>query len=330
METVNTPSTLHSTRHQVAWLDELSQLLTRPVDMEHGVSRQGSMLGVHLTPLPRTDRQTVDLTVTVFFVHLSLPQPEEERADAVAFQVFLRGLHHEDPQLRIAACEALGQLGNTEAKEALQQAAQEENQYVRRAAARALNTLDRPHTRKEELAGVRLTLWQQVRHLWKPLGTATTDRQGRARFANIPAGSRCRVQTLPHEQAASGIFAARLLSVFKSGELAAESVEASEQTLPRSHCLALPDGNLLCTLYRNDREEIVVEFRSDAPRLRGGWVHVTAINTKTKEQALSEFVVLEPDERGVLTARLVLSNIVELQHEHEFHFAPLPLPPEAE
>lgn len=328
METVNTLPA----RQQATWMDELSQLLTHPIDidMEQGVSRQGAMLGVHLTPLPHADQQTVDLAVAVFFAHLPPPQPEEQQADAIAFQVFLRGLHHTDPQLRMAACEALGRLGNASAKEALQHTTQESNPYVRRAAIQALSALDLPRARKEELAGIRLTLWQQVHHLWKPLGTATTDRHGRARFTNLPAHSRCRVQAFARQQASSGVFAARLLPLAERGKLAAEDGEANEQTLPRSHWLELSDGNLLCTLYRNDQEEIVAEFRSDAPQLRNGWVHLTVLDKNTEEQILSEFVVLEPDERGVLIGKLMLSNLVDLQQEHEFHFSPLSSPPELE
>lgn len=330
METLNTPSAQQTIRQQATWRDELAQLLARPVGIEQPVSRQGSMLEVHFVPAPHADQQTIDLAVTIFFTHLPPPQPDEERADAIALHVFLRGLQQTDPQLRIAACEALGRLGHVAAKDALQHAAQEDNPHVRRAARQALTTLEAPRARRDELTGIHLTLWRQVRHLWQPLGTAITDQHGRVRFTNIPAGAGCRVQAPPQKQVLPGVFAARLFPTRERGELAAEDVSASEQTLPRSHWIALPDGNLLCTLYRNDREEIVVEFRSDAPQLQGGWVQLTIINKKTQEQALNEFVALEPDERGVLTARLVLSTSVDLQHEHEFHFVPLALLPEAE
>lgn len=326
METVNT----RPVQHQSAWLRELAQLLARPVDTKQGVSRQGSRLGVHITPLPRADQQTLDLTVGVFFTYLSPPQLEEQQADAVALQVFLRGLHHTDLQLRIAACEALGRLGNALAKEALQQAAREDNPYVRRAATQALNSIDLPRAPREELAGIRLTLWRQVRHLWQPVGTATTDQQGRARFTNIPAGSRCRLQAMARERQPAGIFSAPLLSNHQSGELAAEDMAANAQTLPHSHWLTLPDGNLLLTLYRNDREEIVAEFRSDAPQLQGGWVHVSMTNKNTKEQILSRFVALHSEDQGVFTAQLVLSSLFDLQNEYEIEFFPISAPPDSD
>jgi hypothetical protein len=281
------------------------------------------MLGLRISPVQIANQETTDLVISLFFPYLSPPKTEESSADEVALQVFLRGLQHTDHRLRVAACEALGQLGNLAARDALLATASEEDLYVRVAAARALSVLDAPRGRKEDLAGVRLLLWQQVRHLWKPLATVTTDQCGRARFRHTPVAALYRMQLLDPVQPRQNTFSVQLSPAFKSGELAAEDSEASSESFPYLQQTTLESGNLLCSMYRNDQEEVVVEFRSDALQLRDGWIHFWAINRETQQETVNAFVALEPDRHGVLTARLVLSNIMDFQQEHEFHFEPL-------
>jgi hypothetical protein len=153
-----------------------------------------------------------------------------------------------------------------------------------------------------------------------------TDQHGRARFAKAPADALYRVQVLDHAQLRQNTFSARFSPALRSGELAAEDTAASFESLRHFQQIMLESGSLLCTMYRNDQEEVVVEFRSDASQLHGGWIHFWAINRETREEAVNEFVALEPDRHGVLTARLVLSNIRDSQQEHEFHFEPLSKP----
>jgi len=326
---MSTPIAAHP-QNQALWRTELAQLLAQPLSVERRSVRQGKALGLRVSPIQSVGRETVDLVISLFFPCLSLPNAEESNADEVALQVFLRGLQNADPRIRAAACEALGQLGDSAARDALLTAANEKDQYVRVAAARALTALDIPRGRKEDLGGVRLLLWRQVRHLWKPLGTATTDRHGRARFANIPADARCRLHGLPLDRQPHGGFAAHISPASDSGKLAAEDHEMSTQSLPHTQELAVEGGSLLCTLYRNDQEDIVVEFRSDAPQLQTGWVHFQAVNANTQETVVSEFVSLQPERRGVSTARLVLTTLMDLQQEHELRFEPLPALPTAQ
>jgi hypothetical protein len=56
--------------------------------------------------------------------------------------------------------------------------------------------------------------------------------------------------------------------------------------------LPLEDGTLSCALYRNPQGHVVLEFRSNASHLQGGWVYFTATSQETQAEPVREFVPL--------------------------------------
>ena len=183
-------------------------------------------------------------------------------ADKGARAAFLKGLQDPDYHIRIAACEALGQLGHPEARAALQRATQDEHHAVRAAATWALTALDTPRVLEEELTGLALVLVQQMQHLGPPLAREVTDRRGRVRFPHVPADAVCRVHLLSKPQE-TGIAAASARPVWhlpahelpsqEPQALAAKSAQDTPSSLPQTHEIALEDGSLLGTLYRDER-----------------------------------------------------------------------------
>ena len=313
-----------------SWQTELETLLTQPLHAAKGITRTGKNLGVRITPLPSQDQP--QLAVSFFPVCLGSPQGDEEnQADQVALGIFLDGLQDADLHTRLAACEALGQLGNPTAHTALEAAVHDENPVIQIAARKALNALDTPRVKTADLSDIPLLLWQQVKHLWKPVGTTKTDHRGEARFANLSTGAVCRLQLL--ETQSSTQQPALVLSAQRPAEeefipeaLAAESVLIDINALPQSHRVAVEDGSLVCTMLQNDEEQLIIEFRTESPQLRDGWVHCRITHRETHQDVRSELIALTRNARGVLSGRLVLSEEFDLTQAYEFHFEPLPAP----
>lgn len=309
-----------------SWHDELAALLAQPIVVRQGTYREGRMVGVQVSPRPRQESETLDLSVTIFPRWLSPPAADDVAADQVAFTVFLQELRDTAPRVRAAACEALGQLGDAAARAALYAASHDQDRAVRAAATQALVALDTPRVSVSDLPGVRLLLWQRVQHLWKPLTEQVTNQRGQARFANIPTEAVCRLQLRGMQLGGRLQLAAQFVSPLVGQRLAAKSGGTQRVPLPQSQTFLLADGSLLGMLYRNSRGQLMLEFRTDAPQLQRGWMEITANKPEMPTRSLHHFVPLEPDAHGVLTARVLLSEVLDLAQAYEITFEPVPVP----
>lgn len=324
------------TSYTSSWKDELVQLLALPLFSLEATYREGATLGLRLSPQDFAEGQTVDLVVCLYLRYLSPPAAAEAETDPLAFPVFLQGLHDPDLHVRLTACEALGQLGNPAARPALEKALQDDDPLLRLAAEQALAVLAAPRVRAEDLGGLRLLIWRQVRHLWQPMGAATTNRKGEARFRRLPLDGVYRLQLLDSQLVAQGnLGQERSLSVAAERRedndctpeaMAASDRETSAPPLPQSRRLSLADGSLTCTLYHNDDGAPVLEFRSEAPSLQGGCIYFTVTRKDTGALVFEGVAPLQPDVRGILTSRILLTDHLSPTQAYEIHFAPAPVP----
>lgn len=310
---------------QPDWRDDLSSLFAQPVEVEEGIYREGEFIGVRITPSRSQGQTTVDLLVSLFFLALPPLQSQETEAHNIVLQDCLADVRNADYHIRVAACRALGQLGDITASDALRHALQDKNRYVRAAAAQALTVLEKPRYQKEELAGVRLLLWQQVRHLWRPLTVVQTNHRGQARLLNTRVGAHYRLQLLAHTRQGRNTLTAQAAPMYDEEALAAEEAGIQPSLLPPPQQLALEDGILHCSFFRDDQEQLVLEFRSDAPQLRESWVHLRIVRQDTHEEVVNDFVQLEATPRGVVVGRFVFTEVFDLTQAHELFFEPLPL-----
>ena len=95
------------------------------------------------------------------------------------------------------------------------------------------------------------------------------------------------------------------------------AADTQEQTSRLLCQESLEDGSVLCTFYQDSQGQIVVEFRSESPHLQGGRVHVRAVSQQTQEEIWDKPVPLEPDDRGILTGRLNLSDALDLRQGYD-------------
>jgi hypothetical protein len=101
---------------------------------------------------------------------------------------------------------------------------------------------------------------------------------------------------------------------------------AFDTQFPQSQRLMLEDGSLTCTLCQNDDGVPVLEFRSEAPSLKGGSVYFTVTRQDTDELVLDGIIALFADARDILTGSVVLENRLEPTHSYEISFDPVPAP----
>lgn len=320
----------HDAQSRQQALEELTVLLAQPLHADTGITRAGKIVGLCITLLPNQDQ--TQLAVRFFPVGLrSALEEEESQADEIALSIFLDNLQAADLLTRLAACEALGQLGNPTARVALTSAEQDENWLIRTAARKALRALAIPRLKTTDLSDISLILWQQVKHVWKPVGTTKTDRRGEGRFVKLSPGAVYRLQLVqtrhPTSQPALMLRARRPTNAeFLPEALAAASVETDTHALPQSQRVSLEDGSLVCTVMQNEEDQVVIEFRSDSSRLRDGWVHCRITHRETHQDILSVLVELTPNTRGILSGQLLLGEEVDVTREYEFHFEPVPAP----
>ncbi|MGE0825531.1 MAG: HEAT repeat domain-containing protein [Candidatus Binatia bacterium] len=323
----------HATHDPQSWQklqEELEALLAHPLHTDKGITRTGKTVGLCITPCSSQDQ--IQLAVRFFPVRLAPAQGDDEsKADQVALGVFLDGLQATDLSTRLAACDALGQLGHPTVRPALEAILQDKNRVLRAAARKALSALDTPRVTLTDLSDIPVFLWQQVKHLWKPVGTMRTNRRGEARFANISSGVVYRLQLLKMQQNTPQpvlvLRAQRPTNEELLPEtLAAESVEIDVTALPQSYRLTLADGSLVCTVLQNDEEQLIVEFRTESSQLQGGWIYCRITQRETHKEILNTLVELTPNARGILSGRLLLSEEVDLTQACDLHFEPLPTP----
>jgi hypothetical protein len=316
--------TTHDTQSWQNALEELQMLLAEPVNADTGITRAGNIVGLRVTPL--SSQEQTQLIVSFFPLGLEPAQGDEENhADRIALEMFLDGLQAADLSTRLAACEALGQLGNPTTRPALTAAERDENWLVRTAARKALSALDTPRIAMPALSDLPVVLWQHVKHLWKPLGATKTDRRGEARFAHVSSGVVYRLQLLQTQHRTPRptlILGARRPTneEFLPEALAAESVETDVNTLPQSQRLVLEDDSLVCTVAQNEEEQLVIEFRSESSRLRNGWIYCCVTRRETREDIFRTLVELTPTTRGILGGRLLLGEEFDLTQTCEFYF----------
>jgi hypothetical protein len=329
-----TQHNVSSSNPALSWHAEVRRLLAKPFVARQGAYREGQRIGVQITPRPHRADTTVDLSVSIYPRLLPPPTATTLASDQAALTAFLEELRHADYHIRLAACEALGHLGRPEARAALQSATHDAHQAVRDAATWAITALDIPRVQAEDLEGLRLVLVQQGQRLVTPLALQVTNRRGQVRFRQVPAAAVCMLHLLrpqeiryPPEAAARPALhlAAHELPAQESQGLAAQSAEQSSSLLPQTYEMTLEDGHLLCTLYRDERGQVALELRADAPQLQNGWVYVTAVSQHTQEETWRAFVALQPDRHGILTGTSVLSTRLDPEQGYTIHCEPIPL-----
>jgi hypothetical protein len=144
----------------------------------------------------------------------------------------------------------------------LENALLDEDPLVRIAAERALAALEAPRILLEDFADLRLFVWRQVRHLWKPLGAATTNQRGEVCFTHLALDGAYRLQLLDSQwRTPDNVVEERSLLLPATHRLADEpfpeamAASDAEEDFPlvsQSQDVTLTDGSLLCTLYRDD------------------------------------------------------------------------------
>jgi len=182
-------------------------------------------------------------------------------------------------------------------------------------------------------------LWQRLQHLGKPLDRQVTTPRGHAWFLHVPAEAVCKLQPLGLSQGGQGEAKEVVRPLLKLAvpqgalaarrrALAAKGPQGKPSSPPQTQALALEleDGRLLCTLYRNAQGHMVLQLRADVPQLQEGWVSVTAMPQKPQVEPWRTFVALEPDARGILTGRCVLSEALSPEQTYEIHCEPMPAP----
>ena len=331
----------HATGASAFSYEELAQLFSEPFALADSFTKEGQTMGLRMIRQPQQSSGTTDLVVNLFPLTLPSPQADEAAADQVALDVFLKNI--QDPQftIRTAACEVLGQLGNPAARPSLEAALEDEHRLVRLAAEKALAVLDTPRVQPEELTEIRILLWQQVKHLWKPLGTAITNQRGEAVFTDIPRTSTeavFRVQSLAQVSSGENSEDSRPTLTLQAERptdeefvpevLAADSLRIDTATLPVSERFPFEDGTLISTIYKNDEDQIIIEFRTQVAQLTNGCIHISAANQVTQVEELSEIIPLQANSRGVLTGSLVLSAFLDLNQTHTISFEPIAPPQE--
>ena len=162
-------------------------------------------------------------------------------------------------------------------------------------------------------------------------GDNEDNRRGEARFANVSSGAVYRLQLLQTQHRTPQptlVLGARRPTneEFLLEALAAESVETDVKTLPQSHRLTLEDGSLVCTVAQNEEEQLVIEFRSESPRLRDGWIYCCFTHRETCQDMFRTLVELTPTTRGILSGRLLLGEEFDQTQAYEFRFEPVPAP----
>lgn len=310
------------------WREELAHLLELPIQSDEEVHREGDLIGLRVTPLRSSGQTTVDLLVTLFFLALSPTSSQEAEAHNIARGDYLADLQDADYHVRMAACRALGQLSDASATNALQHAERDENRHVRAAATHALALLEKPRFAKEELSGVQLSLWQQVRHLWKPLLVAQTNHRGQAQFPRLPASGSYRLQVRVHAQRGRTTLSAQTAPTYEEERLAAAENEEQASPLPPPQQLVLEGGSLFCSFSHDEEEQLIVEFRSDAAQLRESWVHFRVLQQESQEEVVNALVELETNPRGILVGRLPLGESIDPTQNYEILFEPLAMSPE--
>lgn len=327
---------IHRARSSSTWMDEVGQLLAQPILVTEAVYREGDTIGLRLSPTPSEDGAAVDLSVSLFSLALVSAATEEINTDPAALAVFLQGLQDPDLHVRLSACEALGQLGHPSARLSLQAMLRESDPLVRMAAERALILLDTPRIRRDDFAGVQFFLWRQTHHLWRPVKAAITNRRGEASFSGLSVEDIYRLQLLGGQQRGRGsagkaptliLFAEPSTEheLFPQAAAAAGDDEEAALAFPQSRRLVLNDGNLICTLDLNEEGLPVLEFRSNAPSLKGGCVAYSVRRQRTGEVEFESMIDLLPDARGVLSGRETLTDDrVKRIHTCEIHFDPVP------
>lgn len=329
-----TQQTLTTTHPASPWYTEVRRLLAKSFLASQGVYREGKMVSVHMAPHQRAGSTTVDLAVAIFPRLLPAPTARTIAADRAALAAFLRELRDTDYHVRLAACEALGHLGDPEARAALQAAEQDTHQAVCAAATRALAALDTPRLQKEDLAGLGLVLVRHEANLSQPLHRQSTDRRGHVWFRQVPTEAVCTVhvlgrpQTQQRETEATAplvlSLAAEELPAQESRTLAARSGPVQKSSLPQTQEVVLDDGRMVCTLGRDTRGHIVIEFRTDAPQFEGGWVLVTAVSQHTQAEIVREFIPLRLYQRGIVRGTYLLSPVLSPGQGYEIRYEPIP------
>lgn len=327
--------TLAATHPVAPWYAEVRRLLATSFRAGQGVYREGKMVSVHAVPHPRAGDTSVDLAVAIFPRLLPAPTAQTMAADRAALAAFLKELQDTDYYVRLAACEALGHLGDPEARAALQVAAQDAHQAVRSAATRALAALDTPRVQNEDLVGLGLLLVQQAHNLRQPLDRQNTNRRGQVWFRQVSAEAVCAVHMLGRPQAQQReaeattplrlSLAAEELPAQESRALVARSGPVQKSSLPQTQEVVLDDGQLVCTLSRDTRGQVVIEFLTDAPQLQAGCVFMTVVSQHNQVEVVREFIPLRSYEPGIARGSCPLSTVLSAGQGYEIHYEPIPL-----
>jgi len=336
---------------------EISDLLKGPFPAEEAFFRRGERFRAFFEV--RAEGEERGLRLTLFPLNAPPPDsPDERLARLVLLDEALEALKDEDHHIRCAAANALGQLGEAslgdafadEARQALEQAVRDENEWVRREAQKALAAFVAPRVRLKEIEGTEIELEYEeesrdaVETLFHLLGAkrtkkvkAAVDRFGRAWFPGVPVGAMCtlRVLTGAEEQAVAPVQApfpawGEIFLRFPMGRVLALAAETAQGEgaieLPYTKEMRLEDGVLLCTVHLDEDGREVVEFRSDSAKMEGRSVRCTILRGPD-ETPVTFLVPLERGYRGILTGRFYLREKLGEGEDEEVKIRFEPEPP---
>jgi hypothetical protein len=340
---------------------EISYLLKEPFRAEGAFFRRGERFRAFFEV--RAEGEESGLLLTLFPVNAPPPEsPDERLVRLVLLSEVLEALKDNDYHVRCAAANALGQLGEAslgdaftdEAREALEQAVRDENEWVRREAEKALVAFSAPRVSLKEIEGTEIELEYEeevqgaVETVFYLLGAtraerkkvkAAVDRFGRTWFPGVPVGAMCRLRVLTgaEEQAVAPVQApfpalGEIFLRFRMGRalaLAAETAQGEEVIgLPYTKEMRLEDGVLLCTVYLDEDGREVVEFRSDSAKMEGRSVRCTILRGPDETPVTLTFLVpLERGYRGILTGRFHLREKLGEGEDEEVKIRFEPEPP---
>jgi hypothetical protein len=297
--------------------DELTRLLAEPIIAGDAVFRRGELLVVSASGENRGDPTAVDVSISFRAARLALPSETEETTDAAALDALSKVLADTDYHARIAACEALGQLGGAEAKRALVGAQTADHPEFRRAVARALVVADAPRLAAGTFADLACTLQTDDGSLL----VGRTNVHGRVVFRAVPLGRLCRVSIT--EAAATYVEGA---SVALAALATKSDTPGTQEPEPRARFLEIGTGVgpiALCTIYQDEAGRLIAECRvADLAQLRGGALRLR-IRRGAEAEVSEHRIDLAPDWSGKLAGRVEIGD-GDIGYEIEASWLSLP------
>ena len=251
---------------------ELSELLSGLSFGRESTYCEGSYLAVHI--FVESNMESKDLVdVSLVVTPKNLPIFSDRRDDVIDdhLEEFEAALKDGAWQTRVAACKALGQMGEDRAVQLLESAAGDSDSLVARAATMALQLSDESRVGKEDLAMLRAVLTQGGEiYLGEPL---PAPRAGR-RFLRIDIEQQYKIRGVRRSAATQAEVAP--VAVLKAAQSRDADNKSDTNILNRwQFRMELGGERLHCKVIRNPSDgRLSLRFRSDVTDMRQGIVHI--------------------------------------------------------